>query len=187
MRMRRVLPMLVVVLAMVAAACGDDTTTTTGDTTGTTAGATTATTAGAATATTAGATATTQAAGGGSAGFVTIGDETIEFDSARCYLQAQDAAAGGGQILLTGQGFGTNAAGDAISLDFSRYSADSQFAGDDISVGIGDPFSDSHQELLAHVDLGGVDLTGSTLSASGLTFKNTDDGSESTGAFELNC
>ena len=43
-----------------------------------------------------------------------IGDETITLDSARCFLEEQDAAAGGGKILFVAQGFGTNAAGEQL-------------------------------------------------------------------------
>ncbi len=126
-------------------------------------------------------------AGGGNGGTLVLGDETIAFDGARCFLQEQEAAAGGGKILFVVQAFGTNAAGDQLSIDVSRYDEDSQFTGDDIIVDIGDPFSDEAVSLMASADLGTVAIDGSTLSAGALTFVNFDDMSEQGGSFEINC
>ena len=126
----------------------------------------------------------TAGAGGGT---LELGAETITFERARCFLEEQDAAAGGGKILFTAQAFGTNAAGDEVVIDVSRYDEDSQFAGDDIIVDIGDPFSDTAVSLNAVTDIGTVSVDGSTLSASGLTFTNFDDFSEQPGSFEINC
>lgn len=161
---------LAVVAALLVGACGDDDSTTdgtpaAGDQQPTNKGAT----------------------GGGDAGFITIGGETVGFDSARCFLEEQDAAAGGGSILATGQGFGTNAAGEAISFDFTRFSEESQFAGDDLSITVGDPFSDSSYSYFGGLDIGGVAIDGSTLSASGFTLQHSADFSQVPVAFELNC
>lgn len=125
--------------------------------------------------------------GGGAAagGTLVLGDETIALDSARCFLEEQDAAGGGGKILFVGQGFGTNAAGEAVTLDVSRFDEDSQFTGDDIIVDVGDP--GSGVSLQAVEELGTVQLDGRTMSADDLTFSNFDDFSEQTGSFVLNC
>lgn len=125
--------------------------------------------------------------GDGNGGTLVLGDETIAFDSARCFLDEQDAAAGGGKILFVVQAFGTNAAGDELTIDVSRYDEDSQFVGDDIIVDIGDPFSDDAVSLKANADLGTVAVDGSTVSAGDLTFVNSDDAAEQMGSFEINC
>ena len=182
MRIRRVLPVLIV-MVMVIAACGDDDASINND--GGNGSNTEATTADGSD--TGGSDSGAQGGGGGSAGFVTLGDETITLDSARCFLQPQDAAAGGGQILATAQGFGTNAAGDQVAVDFSRFSEDSQFAGDDVKVDIGDPFSDSAVSYGGSVAIGGVDLSGSTVSATGFVLNNFADFSELLAHFEINC
>lgn len=125
--------------------------------------------------------------GSGAGGVVVLGDETITLDRARCFLQEQDAAAGGGKILFVAQGFGTNAAGDEVVLDVSRYDEDSQFTGDDVKLDIGDPFSDDFVSWSSVSDIGTVSLDGSSLSANGLTFSNFDDGAEAAGSFDLTC
>lgn len=116
-----------------------------------------------------------------------LGDETITFDSARCFLEEQDAAAGGGKILFVAQAFGTNAAGDELVIDVSRYDEDSQFEGDDIIIDIGDIFSEDAVSLGGGGPIGTVTVDGSNLSADDLTFNNFDDFSEHTGSFEINC
>lgn len=124
---------------------------------------------------------------GGDGGELVLGAETITFDSARCFLQEQEAAAGGGKILFVGQAFGTNAAGEEVMVDVSRYDEDSQFYGDDILVDIGDPFSDDLVSYLGGADSFIVSLDGSTLSADGLTFRNFDDDTELSGSFRIDC
>lgn len=125
------------------------------------------------------------ASGGGGGGELILGDETISLDSARCFLEEQDAAGGGGKILFVGQGFGVNAAGDEVILDVSRYDEDSQFTGDDIIVDVGD--FETGVSWDAAADLGTVQLDGRTMAADGLTFVNWDDFSEVSGSFVLNC
>lgn len=128
------------------------------------------------------------AAGGGSGGgTLVLGGETIAFDSARCFLEEQDAAAGGGKILFVAQAFGANAAGDEVAIDVSRYDEDSQFAGDDIIVDIGDPFGADAVSLTAKDVIGTVTVAGSDLSAEDLTFRDFDTGTEQPGSFEINC
>lgn len=125
------------------------------------------------------------ASGGGNGGTLVLGDETIALDSARCFLEEQDAAGGGGKILFVGQAFGMNAAGEELVLDVSRFDEDSQFTGDDILVDIGD--FETGTSWQAAADLGTVQLSGNTMSADGLTFTNWDDMSEMAGSFEINC
>ena len=124
---------------------------------------------------------------GGNGGEVVLGDETITFDSARCFLEEQDAAAGGGKILFVAQAFGTTAAGEPVTIDVSRYDEDSQFTGDDILLDIGDPFSDDAVGWTARGDIGTVTVDGSTLSAAGLTFSDFDAGAEVSGSFRIDC
>jgi hypothetical protein len=126
------------------------------------------------------------AASGGS-GTLTLGDEVIELDRSRCYLQEQDVAGSPGKILFTAQGFGTTAAGEDFVLDVSRYDEDSLFYGDDILVDVGDPFGDDFYEWNGASDFGTIELDGSTLRAGGLTFTKDSDGSQVSGAFELVC
>ena len=126
------------------------------------------------------------AAGGGSAGTLTLGDETIAFDSARCFLEEQEAAAGGGTIEFVGQAFGTNAAGENVSIDVSRFSGESMFAGDDVSVVIGDPRAGGARSLGSSSPTGTVSLDGSVLSASSITFRD-DQAAEVTASFVINC
>jgi len=128
-----------------------------------------------------------QGSGGGGGGTLVLGDETIELESARCFLQEQEAAAGGGKILFVAQGFGATAAGDELVLDVSRYDEDSQFAGDDMTVDIGDPFSADAVSLSATGEIGTVTVDGSNVSADDVTFSDFDSGTEQTGSFEINC
>ena len=125
------------------------------------------------------------AGGSGGGGELVLGDEVIPFDSARCYLQDQTAA--GQEIELTGQAFGTNATGDAVSIDFTRWAPSSDFSGDDISVVVGDPRSGDAASLGARLDIGGVSLAGSTLSASNVELTSSDGSATITASFEINC
>ena len=169
------------VLAVLVAACGgDDESGTGGDTTAPSTETTAAPDAG-------GDEPAAPGAGGGNGGSLVLGDETITFDSARCFLQEQEAAAGGGKILFVAQAFGTNADGEPVSIDVSRYDEDSDFTGDDILVDIGDPFSDDAVSWSSRPDLGTVTVDGSRLSADGLPFQSFDIGAEATGSFEINC
>jgi len=128
------------------------------------------------------------AAGGASGGgTLVLGEETIELDSARCFLEEQDAAGGGGKILFVAQAFGVDAGGEELVLDVSRYDEDSQFTGDDIIVDIGDPFSDDAVSLRSGGEVGTVAVDGSNLSAEDLVFVNFDDSTEQPGSFDINC
>lgn len=126
-------------------------------------------------------------AGGGGGGELVFDGETITFDRPLCFLQEQDAAAGGGKILLNAQAQGTTAAGEEIELYFARWDEDSQFHGDDVTIGVGDFTDGSYVELSGGGEVGLVNLEGSTLSASDLTFDNFEAGTQHTASFELNC
>ncbi len=123
----------------------------------------------------------------GSAGTLVLGEETVEFDSARCFFEEQDAVGGGGKILFVAQAFGETAAGEPIVIDVSRYDEDSRFTGDNIIVDFGDPFLDDFVSMSAHTDLGTVTVDGSSLSASGLTFLDSSGMAEQSGSFQINC
>lgn len=125
--------------------------------------------------------------GGGGGGELVFDGETITFDSPLCYLQEQDAAAGGGKILLNAQAQGTTAAGEPIEIDFVRWDEDSQFHGDDVIIGIGDYTTDSYIELNGGGEVGLVNVDGSTLSASDLIFDDFEAGTQHTASFKLNC
>lgn len=123
----------------------------------------------------------------GNGGTLTLGDEVIELNNARCFLEEQDVAGSAGKILFNGQGFGTTPAGEEFVLDVSRYDEDSMFTGDDIGVDVGDPRGADSYSWSGSADLGTIEQAGSTLRAEGLTFRHSDDGREIAGAFELNC
>lgn len=125
--------------------------------------------------------------GGGGGGTLTLGEDVINLDSARCFLEEQDVAGSAGKILFNGQGFGTTGAGETFVLDVSRYDEDSMFTGDDIGVDIGDPRGDDFYSWSGKADLGTIERDGSTLRADGLTFRHSKDFTEVAGAFELNC
>ncbi len=141
---------------------------------------------------------TTEVGGGGSsggnggapagdAGTVVLGDETIAFDSARCDMQEQAAPEGGGKILFSIQAYGSNANGDEIRVEVSRYDQDSQFVGDKIELVIGDPFSADAVKWNADDVIETVALDGQTAIANNLTFTNGADGTTVAGSFEVHC
>jgi hypothetical protein len=113
-------------------------------------------------------------AASGSAGTLVLGDETITFDRSRCFLEEQDAAAGGGKILFVVQAFGSNGEGEEVLVDISRFDEDSQFEGDEISVVIGDPFSGDAVSFDGGGEIGTVTIEGSTASAPVLTFTDSN-------------
>jgi hypothetical protein len=127
------------------------------------------------------------ASSGGGGGTVTIGDEVIVLERALCYLQEQEVAGSPGKILLSGAGFGQLASGEEIVLDVTRYDEDSLFTGDDIEVEVGDPFGDDYYSWIASGDLGTINVDGSTLSVDELTFRHSQDDTEKSGSFVLNC
>lgn len=122
---------------------------------------------------------------GGGAGTLVLGGEEIDLGSGRCFLEEQPAAAGGGSILAVAQASGTTAAGEEVLIDFTRFSEDSQFAGDDVSVDVG-PIADS-VSYRGSTPVGTVSIDGDVVSASDLPLQNTDDGSEVTASFTISC
>jgi hypothetical protein len=124
--------------------------------------------------------------GGGGGGSLVFGDETITLDRALCYLQEQPVAGSEGTIELTAQGHGTNAAGDPVVVDFTRFGEDSLFTGDDITIDIGDPRSDDFMGYYARLDIGDVSVDGNVLSASDVPFAG-DDGTQVVGSFRIEC
>jgi hypothetical protein len=189
---RRLLVALACVCSLVLAACGDDD----GDdaTTGTTAPAAGEQVDGTTDAPSEGSDGEGDAPQGttddgvafGGSGTLVLGEETIELDEVLCYLEPQEAAAGGGQILFTGQGMGVDAAGQDVLLDVSRYDEDSQFAGDVVTVDIGDIMAGESTGLESRTDAGTVEVEGSTIRAE-VTLEDFTDFSEVPASFELNC
>jgi hypothetical protein len=118
-------------------------------------------------------------------GELVLDGEEISLGPGLCFLEPQDAAAGGGEILATAQAQGTNAAGEEVRIDFSRYSEDSQFAGDDVNIDIG-PLGES-SGYSGNAPEGTVSIDGSTVSAADFTFRISDTGEEVTGSFTINC
>ncbi len=112
--------------------------------------------------------ATEGATGGGTsggAGTLSMNGEEIELGPGRCYLEEQPSAAGGGSILLTAQAQGTDASGADVRIDFTRYSEDSQFAGDDVNINVG-PLGDSTSSS-GTADIGTVQVDDKVVSATG--------------------
>lgn len=122
----------------------------------------------------------------GGSGTIVLGDETIEFDEVLCMLEPQEAAAGGGQILFVGQGMGVDADGQDVLLDVSRYDEDSQFAGDVVSVEIGDIMAGDNTSLESRTAAGTVEIEGSTIRAE-VTLTDFTESSELAASFELSC
>lgn len=123
----------------------------------------------------------------GGGGTLTLGGESISLDEVLCYLQEQDAAAGGGKILFVVQGTGTDAAGEDVMVDVSRYDEDSQFSGDSIDVSVGDIMSGEAAGYSAIAETGTVTLDGSTARADGVVLRSDEDGSEVETSFEITC
>lgn len=114
------------------------------------------------------------AATGPGGGELTLGDEQIELDSSQCFLEEQEAAAGGGKILFVAQAFGKDAAGDQVVVDVSRFDEDSQFVGDAVDIVIGDPLAEETVEYRSTLELGTVTVEGSTVSLASATLTNLD-------------
>lgn len=123
----------------------------------------------------------------GGGGSLVVGGESIGLDETRCHLEPQEAAAGGGQILFVGQGFGVDADGEEVMIDVSRYDEDSMFAGDDVSVNIGDFTSEGAVGLSTIAPTGTVTLDGSIMRGDDITLLSDGDGSEQTVSFEIDC
>jgi len=126
--------------------------------------------------------------GSGGGGTLIVDGETIALDSARCFLEEQDAVAGGGKIVFVVQAYGSNAAGDPLVLDVSRYDEDSMFTGDEIIIDFGDPASDDAVSWTASTELGTIAVDGSSVSAEAVTLVDTDAMVNiELSSFEINC
>jgi hypothetical protein len=121
---------------------------------------------------------------GGGAGLLVLDGEEITLGPGRCFLEEQEAAAGGGSIELTGQAAGTNAAGDPVTVDFTRYGEGSQFAGDDLSVTVGE--LGQHTSATGSLDAGAVSLEDDVLRGDGFSLMG-DDGAQMSASFEIHC
>lgn len=86
-----------------------------------------------------------------------------------------------------GQGFGVDADGEEVMIDVSRYDEDSMFAGDDVSVNIGDFTSEGAVGLSTIAPTGTVTLDGSIMRGDDITLLSDGDGSEQTVSFEIDC
>ncbi len=128
---------------------------------------------------------TTSGASGAGGGTLTFDGEEIALDSSRCTFEEQDAAAGGGTIEFVAQGTGTTAAGDEVLVDVSRYSEESQFAGDRVSITIGDFATGASYS--GSDDAGTVSEDGATVEADDFPLVSDDDLSETTIAFSIDC
>jgi hypothetical protein len=124
--------------------------------------------------------------GGGGTGTLVLDGESIEL-STRCFLESQPSAGGGGNILFNAQGEGTNAAGEDVLLDVSRYDEESAFTGDDVSIDVGDIFAGEAVSLGTIADTGTITVDGSSLSADDVVVLDNSDGTEHTASFDLDC
>jgi hypothetical protein len=124
-------------------------------------------------------------AGSGRGGTLELGDETIALDSARCYLQEQTV--GRSTIELTAQATGTNADGETVILDFSRYAEGDQFEGDDINIDVGDPTAADFYQYIGSLDYGEVDVSGSSLSRSGFDVRHSETNESVPASFQIEC
>ena len=125
------------------------------------------------------------ASGGGGAGSLVLDGETIELGPGLCFLEEQPSAGGGGSILATAQAEGATADGETVLVDFTRYSDDSQFAGDDVSVDVG-PLGES-VSYMGNEPEGAVSVDGNVVSATDFPLMNADDGSPATVSFTISC
>lgn len=128
------------------------------------------------------------ASGGSGSGTLTLDGESIALTSVRCFLEPQDSAGGGGQILFTGQGTGANGAGDDVLIDVSRYDEASMFAGDSVSMTVGDPTSPDSTTYDVSGEQDAIVVDGSTLSGDAITLDDPEGGGTGpTVSFQLNC
>ncbi|MBK5221635.1 MAG: hypothetical protein JJE52_01910 [Acidimicrobiia bacterium] len=127
----------------------------------------------------------------GGAGSLTLADETIELET-RCYLEEQ--VAGGMTMEYTAQGVGTDADGEAIMLDVTRFAEEegAVIVGDSVSITLGDPL-DINSTTLSYLPLAGmnesdlVDRDGGNVTGTGVELINDDTGDQVVVSFELAC
>lgn len=130
-----------------------------------------------------------QTGSGSGGGSVTIDAETIALDRTLCTLEAQEVAesGGGGTMEMVGGGRGTNAAGEEVRLDFTRFGADSRFAGDMVTVVVGDYREDESVSLSGTAEPGTVEVVGSEMTVTELPLTDDADGSEVMVSFQIDC
>lgn len=122
---------------------------------------------------------------GSGGGTLVLADETVTLTSSNCYLKSQTAA--GEDIELTAQASGTNAAGDDVTVDFTRYAESSSFAGDDITVHAGALGASDATDLAGRLDRGAVDRSGDTFSVEDAEMSDQATGETTTISFEIEC
>lgn len=124
--------------------------------------------------------------GGRGASSLVVDGETISVGGALCHLEPEEAAGGGGgMILATAQNTGTDAAGDLVSIDFTRYDADSMFHGDDVTLNVGevgDP-----KTYTAHLDEGAIPVSNGVVSGQDITMRDAEADVEVVVSFEMVC
>jgi len=121
---------------------------------------------------------------GQSGGTLTMDGETIDLASTLCYLEQQPDV-NGGTLDFDAQGSGTNAAGEAVHLDVTRYAADTSSPGDLVVVDIG-PF-ENIVEYVARLDLNTVSLDGNVVSVTDAVLHALEQQAEATVSFEIMC
>jgi len=184
MRSRRVLVLLIAfVIVIAAAACGDDSGSSSdgagdGVSTETGAGGSQATSEATSEATSGGGT------GGGGASTLTFDDEEVALSSRGCYDEEQDVA--GSIITLTAQASGTNAAGEDVTVDFTRYAAGGTVGeGDDITIDVGPLGASTTYHANLPIDTATVE--GGVLTVPETTYMSFDDGSEVAATVMIAC
>lgn len=113
-----------------------------------------------------------------------LGDETIELDAPVCNFM--ERGIGSMEIELTLEATGVTAAGEDITLSFSRFAEESTPSGDAVDVTFGDLASPDNT-FSALTDIGTVTVDGeSSASASGVVL--TDDGGiDAAVSFNITC
>lgn len=120
-------------------------------------------------------------------GSAQLDGETIEVDEVLCYLEPQPAASGGGNILFVVQAHGTNAAGEPVMVDVSRYDEDSIVAGDTVDVVFGEVAAADTVQWGYRSEAEAVTLAENTVSARDLTMDNFETMTQHTVSFEFSC
>lgn len=123
-------------------------------------------------------------AGGRSATSLVIDGENIDMNRAACHLEPQEVSGGDGMILVTAQSRGTNAAGDEVHIDFTRWDSDSMFHGDDITVDIGELGESTTYSAM--FDEGSIAVVDGVVSGQDITMSNLEMG-DIVVSFELGC
>ena len=103
-----------------------------------------------------------------SIGVVMLGEEEIAISRALCFFEEQPRAGLGGVFTHTAQFQGTDAEGQPVVLDTSQARAEDDTIDVDISVTIGDPFSEEAVSLSASGPEGLVVFGESSVSADGV-------------------